>query len=72
MFLGTNADKTVFWIEQDGDEVVANLERSPDNKFFLIKATPAGLVMKPVTVADEASDKTISRRAIMADGNELN
>lgn len=72
MFLGTDANKTVFWIEQTGAEVVANLDRAPQNLFFYIKPTPAGLILKPVTVAESPTDKTISRKEIRADGNLLN
>ncbi len=72
MFLGTNEKKTVFWIEADPAEVIANLERTPTNKFFLLKPTPAGVVNKPVNVAANATNKTISRRLITVDGKELN
>ncbi len=72
MFLGTDANKTVFWIEREIDEVLENLERTPGNKFYLIKATGTALVLKPVTVAAAETERTYSVRVARADNQDLN
>lgn len=72
MFLGTDANSTVFWIEPDIKEVLENLERSPDNQFYLLKVVGQALVLKPVTVADDPSDRTVSVRLARADNEDLN
>jgi hypothetical protein len=71
-FLGTNKDRTAFWIENDSARAIATLEKTPSHKFFLITPTAKGVTLKPVTIAKELTKKTISRKAITANGVELN
>ena len=71
-YLGTDANQKGFWIETDLDEVLANLERSPTNKFYLIKDSGPNPVLKRVTLSATKQSRTRSVTVASADGRDLN
>jgi len=71
-FLGTDANRGVFWIEPNIDDVLENFERNPDHKFFLIKVTGKTVTLKPITFSEEPESRPRLERIARAEGNALN
>lgn len=72
MFLGTDSERAAFWIEPNIEQVLKTLEHSPETKFFLIKVVGVTVVIRPVIIADNPTEVTISRREATVDGEVIN
>ena len=74
MFLGTDSQQTVFWIEPTIEEVLKNFERNPSNKFFQIVVQDSVILLKKINFTKEATEvtRTFKTRIATVEGKEIN
>lgn len=72
MFLGTDENQTVFWIEPTIDDMLQNVDRVTTNKFYLISSAGPNPLLVPVTFSEEKQSRSHNVLIASANGKELN